>query len=105
MFYRRHNGFVKMYNFSLNKLLQQDISEPEFYGDLVYRLRKIVGKSNLSEQFIKLINRYKIRVYNLDINIWQTACLDINPITVDGYAFLFTCTAEVRPPDSMTTSS
>ena len=25
-------------------LLQQGISEPEFYGDLVYRFRKIVGK-------------------------------------------------------------
>ena len=45
--------------FSLKTLLQQGISEPEFYGDLVYRFRKIVGKSNFSEQFRKLINRYK----------------------------------------------
>ena len=28
------------------------ISEPEFYGDLVYRFRKIVGKSKFSEQFV-----------------------------------------------------
>ena len=27
------------------KLLKQGISESEFYGDLVYRIRKIVGKS------------------------------------------------------------
>ena len=33
------------YNVSLNKLLQQGISEPEFNGDLFYRIRKIVGKS------------------------------------------------------------
>ena len=44
---------------SLKTLLQQGISEPEFYGDLVYRFRKIVGNSNFSEQFRKLINRYK----------------------------------------------
>ena len=46
-FYRRHCGLVEKYNVSLRKLLQQVISEPEFYGDLVYRIRKIVEKSNL----------------------------------------------------------
>ena len=35
-FYRRHSGLVEKYNVSLRKLLQQGISEPEFYGDLVY---------------------------------------------------------------------
>ena len=50
-FYRRHSALVEKYNFSLITLLQQGISEPEFYGDLVYRFRKIVGKSNFLEQF------------------------------------------------------
>ena len=45
-FYRRHSALVEKYNVSLKTLLQQGISEPEFYGDLVYRFRKIVGKSN-----------------------------------------------------------
>ena len=31
----------------------------------------------------------------------QTACLDINPIIVDGYASLFNCTTAVRASDSM----
>ena len=44
------------YNVSVKK---QGISKPEFYGALVYRIRKIVGKSCFSEQFRKLINRYK----------------------------------------------
>ena len=56
-FYRRHSELVEKYKVSLRKLLQQGISEPEFYGDLVYRIRKNVGKSNFSEQFRKLINR------------------------------------------------
>ena len=56
--------FLEIYNVSLRKPLQQGISEPEFYGDLVYRIRKIVGKYNFSEQFRKLINRYKRIGYN-----------------------------------------
>ena len=40
-------------------------------------------QSNFSEQFRKLINRYKIIGYNLDI-LRQTACLVVNPITVDS---------------------
>ena len=89
---------------SLKTLLQQGISEPEFYGDLVYRFRKIVGKSNFSEQFRKLINRYKRIGYSLDI-MRQTACLVVNPIIVDGYASLFNCTTAVRASDPMTASS
>ena len=58
-FYRRHSDLLEKYSVSLKTLLQQGISEPEFYGDLVYRFRKIIGKSNFSEQFRKLINRYK----------------------------------------------
>ena len=103
-FYRRLSGLVEKYNASLRKLLQQGISEPEFYGDLVYRIRKIVGKSNFAEQFRKLINRYKRIGYNPYI-MWQTAFLVVNPITVDGYALLFNCTTVVRASDLMTASS
>ena len=55
-FYRRHSGLVDKYSVSLKTFLQQGISEPEFYGDLVYRFRKIVETSKFSEQFRKLIN-------------------------------------------------
>ena len=41
--YRRHSGLVEKCKVSLKKLLQQNISELEFYCDLVYRLRKNVG--------------------------------------------------------------
>ena len=101
-FYRRHSGLVEKYNVSLRKLLQQGISEPEFYGDFVYRIRKIVGKSNFSEQFRKRIKRYKRIGYN---PYMQTACLVMNPIMVGDYASLFNCTAVVRASDSMTASS
>ena len=58
-FCRRHSALVEKYSVNLKALLQQGISEPEFYGNLVYRFRKNVGKSNFLEQFRKLINRYK----------------------------------------------
>ena len=103
-FYCRHSALLEKYNVSLTTLLQQGVSEPEFYGDLVYRFRKIVGKSNFSEQFRKLINRYKRIGYSLDI-MWQTACLVVNPIIVDGYASLFNCMTVVQASDSMTASS
>ena len=102
--YHRHSALVEKYSVSLKTLLQQGISEPEFYGDLVYRCRKNVGKSKFSEQFRKLINRYKRIGYSLDI-MRQTACLVVNPIIVDGYASLFNCRTAVRASDSMTASS
>ena len=88
----------------LKKLLQQGISEPEFHGDLVYRIRKIVRNSNFAEQFRKRINRYK-RIGHKPYIMRQTACLVVNPITVDSYALLFNCTTVVRASDSMTDSS
>ena len=76
---------MEIYNVSLKKLLQQGISESEFYGDSVYRIRKIVRKSNFSEQLRKLINRYQRMGYNPYI-MRQTACLVVSPIKVESYA-------------------
>ena len=39
-FYRRHYELVSKFNVGLKTLLQQGLSEPEFYGDLVYKLKK-----------------------------------------------------------------
>ena len=71
---------------------------------LSVQIKKIVGKSNFSEQFRKLINLYKRIGYSQDI-MRQTACLIVNLIIVDGYASLFNCTTAVRASDSMTASS
>ena len=48
-------------------LLQQCRSEPVCYGDLVNKFKpKIVGKPNFSDQFNKIIKRYKKVGYNID---------------------------------------
>ena len=99
-FYQRHSELIVEYNIGLKTLLQQGISEPIFYGDLVYKFKRIVGKSNLSDQFKKIVKRY-IRVgYNLDI-MRQSACLVLNPITVYIYGFLFNCTTVGQASDSV----
>ena len=58
-FYRRHFDIVSKYNAGLKTLLLQGLSEPEFYGDLVYKCRKIIVKNNFPYHFKKIIVRYK----------------------------------------------
>ena len=84
--------------------MQQGILEPEPYGDLVYRIINILGKSKFAEQIRKLFNRYK-RTGCSPYIVRQTACLVVNPVTVDSYALRFNCTTVVRASDSMTASS
>ena len=56
--------------------------------------------TDFSDQFRKIIIRYKRIGYNLNV-MRQSACLVINPITVDGYAALFNCTPVDRASHSM----
>ena len=63
----------------------QGLSKPEFDGDLVYKLRKIIGKNDFPYHFKKIIVRYKKIGYNIDV-LRQTACLVVNPIKVNSYA-------------------
>ena len=99
--YHRHLELIVKYNIGLKTHLQQGISGPIFYGDLVYKFKRIVGKSNFSDQFKKIAKRY-IRVgYNLD-SMQPSVCLILNPITVYSYGFLFNCTTVGQASDSMT---
>ena len=62
-FYRRHFDLVSKYEVGLKTLLLQGLSEPEFYGDLVYEFRKIIGKIIfliISKRFIFVIKRLVI---------------------------------------------
>ena len=83
-FYRRHFDIVSKYNVGLKTLLLQGLSEPEFYGDLV------IGE--------KIIVRYKKIGYNINV-MRQTACLVVNPIKVNSFAYLFNCTTVGRTSD------
>ena len=41
--------------------------EPEFYGDLVYKLKKTVATNTFFVQFNKIISYYKKIGYNINI--------------------------------------
>ena len=86
-FYRRHYELVSKFNVGLKTLLHQGLSDPEFYGDLVYKFKKIVGRADFSG-------------YNINI-MRQSTCLVFNPITVNNFASLFNCTPVGRASDSM----
>ena len=98
--YRRHFDLVSKYNVGLKTLLLQGLSEPELYGDLVYKFRKISGKYDFPYHFKKIILRYKKIGYNIDV-LRQTACLVVNPIKVNNFAYHFDCTTVGRASDSM----
>ena len=71
---------MSKYNVGLKTLLLQGLSEPEFYDDLVYKFRKIVGKMIFLIISKKIIVRYKKIGYNLDV-LRQMACLVVLILT------------------------
>ena len=108
---------ISKYNVGLKTLLSEGLSEPEFYGDLVYKFKKLIGIygdlvykfkkligiNDFSFQFRKIITRYRRIGYNLNV-MRQSACLVFNPIMVDNYAAFFNCTLVDRASDSMCNS-
>ena len=91
---------ISKFQVGLKSLLRQGLSEPDFYGYFVYKFKKIVGSNNFTAHFIKIISHYKKIGYNINV-LQQTACLVVNPITVDNFAFFFNCTPVGRTLDSM----
>ena len=99
-FSRGHYELISKYNVGLKTLLSEGLSEQEFYGDLVYKFKKLIGINDFSFQLRKIITRYRRIGYNLNV-MRQSACLVFNPITVDYYAAFFNCTPVGRASDSM----
>ena len=90
---------ISKFSVGLKKLLREGLSEPESYGDLVYKFKKLIGRNDFTFQFRKIISYRRIG-YNLNV-MRQSAYLVFNPITVDDYAAFFNCTPEGRALDSM----
>ena len=63
-FYRRHFELIEKYHVSLKKLMQQGICNPEFYIDLVYRFKKIIGNPNFL-MFSLLLKELTVMFYSL----------------------------------------
>ena len=74
-FYRRYYDLVSKFQVGLKSLLRQGLSEPGFYGGLVYKLKIIVGSDNFSAQFIKIISHYKKIGYKICVHCIATDCM------------------------------
>ena len=46
---------------------------PDFYGDLVYKFKKIIGRNDFSYQFIK--NYYTLQTYRKYLKCDATVCV------------------------------
>ena len=66
-FYSHHFDFVSKFSVGVKPLLQQGFSEPEFYGDLVYKFRKIYACNGFSTHFRKVILQYIKIGYNINV--------------------------------------
>ena len=51
---RRHYELISKFNVGLKSLLHQGLSEPEFYGGLVYKFKKIRGMTDYRISLEKL---------------------------------------------------
>ena len=72
----------------------------KLHGDLVYKLKKIIVRTDFSIQFRKILMRHKRIGYDLNV-MRQSACYVINQITVENFAALFNCTPVDRASASM----
>ena len=67
-------ALISKFNVGLKTLLREGLSEPEFYGDSVYKFKKLIRRNDFSFQFRKFITRYRRLGYNLNV-MRQSACL------------------------------
>ena len=87
-FYFRNLNLINKYKCNLKALLTQGISHPDFYGDVIYKLRKIVGHNHFQTLFPKRIKHFLKKGYDPH-TLQRTACLVVDSFTVGNHASLF----------------
>ena len=95
-FYKRNGDLLEKYNTNLKALLQHGITHPQFYGDVIYKLRKCTSSDYFSDRFIKCIRTFVRKGYTRSI-LHRTVCMVIDPSTVSHYSFLFDCATTNQP--------
>ena len=98
--YHKHYELISKFNVGLKTLLREDLSEAEFYSDLVYKFMKLKERDDFSFLFRKIITCYRHIGYNLK-DMRQSACVVFNPIMNDSHAAFLNCTSVDWASDSM----
>ena len=100
-FYRPHYESVSKFKIGLKALLQQGLSEQYFMVTWSINSKKMQVGLIFLISTKKIIIRCKRTGYNTNV-MRQSACLVVNPVTVNNIASLFNCTPVGSAPDSMT---
>lgn len=85
-FYHRNIDLISKYKCSLRALLTQGISHPEFYGDVINKLRKIIGHNHFQTLLPKRIKQFLKKGYDPTI-LQRTTYLIVDPFTVSNLFF------------------
>ena len=86
---------MSIYNFVLKTILKKKSVRVWVLWRLnllIFKFRKIVGKTKWFVQFKNIVIRYKKIDYNYTDILRQTACMVVNPIMGDSFASLINCT-------------
>ena len=76
---------------SFQEYVSKGITDPVFYGDLVYKLRRVKSDSNFMSSRSKIVKRLRRRQYDPEI-IERTIGLVLRPFTALYRSFLKRCT-------------
>ena len=91
-FFRSYSGLLSKFgNISFQEYLSKGISHPVFYGDLVYKLRKVKDTPNFFSSGSKIVKRLWRRQY-YPVIIKRTIGLVLGPSTALYEPFLKHCT-------------
>lgn len=66
-FFRRNLDLLSKYNTSMKSLMNNGITHPEFYSDVLRKLSKIKRQNQFCVNFNKLISKFLYRGYNKDV--------------------------------------
>ena len=91
-FFRSYSELLSKFGeISFQDYVSQGIAHPVFYGDLVYKLRRVKGEANFISSGSKIVKRLRRRQYDQAI-IERTIGLMLGPCTALYRSFLKRCT-------------
>ena len=91
-FFRSYSELLSKFGeISFQDYVSQGIAHPVFYGDLVYKLRRVKGEANFISSGSKIVKRLRRRQYDPAI-IERTIGLVLGPFTALYRSFLKRCT-------------
>ena len=91
-FFRSYSELLSKFGaISFQEYVSKGITHPVFYGDLVYKLRRVKGETNFISSGSKIVKRLRRRQYDPAI-IERTISLVPGPFTALYISFLRRCT-------------